>query len=85
MVILQLRQLNVPPGQQILLHNISWSEFENILEELGEHRASRLSYDNKTLEIMTPLLEHEDDKEILSDLIKVKCFWKHEKSFLTNS
>ena len=70
MVTLQLRQLNVPPGQQILFHDVSWSEFENILAELGENRASRLTYGHETLEIMTPLPEHEDDKEILSDLIK---------------
>lgn len=70
MVILQLRQINVPPGQRVLFEKISWAEFENILTELGEHRASRLTYDNKILEIMTPLPEHEDNKEILGDLIK---------------
>lgn len=71
MVTLQLRQLNVPPGQRVLFENISWAEFENILTELGEHRASRLTYDKGILEIMTPLPEHEDNKEILGDLIKV--------------
>jgi Uma2 family endonuclease len=70
MVTLQLKQLNVPPGQQVLLHGVSWLEFENILTELGDNRASRLTYDHETLELMTPLPEHEDDKEILSDLIK---------------
>ncbi|NJO93789.1 MAG: Uma2 family endonuclease [Hydrococcus sp. RM1_1_31] len=67
---LQLRQLDVPPGQRILFHDVSWSEFENILAELGEYRASRLTYDNGVLEIVTPLSEHEDDKEILGDLLK---------------
>lgn len=71
MVTLQLRQLNVPPGQRVFFHDVSWSEFESILEELGEHRASRLTYDNGVLEIVTPLPEHEDDKEILGDLLKV--------------
>ncbi|GBF82142.1 Uma2 family endonuclease [Aphanothece sacrum] len=70
MVTLQLRQLNIPPGQRVLLDNISWTEFENIVTELGEHRAFRLTYDNGILEIMTPLPEHEDDKEILGDLTK---------------
>lgn len=45
-------------------------EFEQILAELGENRASRLSYDNGVLEIVTPLPEHEDDKEIIGDLVK---------------
>ncbi len=41
-----------------------------ILDELGEHRSARITYDNGTLEIMTPLPEREDDKEIISDLVK---------------
>ena len=70
MVTLQLRQLNVPPGQHVLFHDVSWQAFEDILEDLGEHRAARIAYDNGTLEIMTPLPEHEDDKEIIGDLLK---------------
>jgi len=49
--------------------NVSWQEFEAILEELGE-RAARPGYDDGTLEIMTPLPEHEDNKEIIG-------IWKH--------
>ncbi len=30
----------------------------------------RLAYENEVLELMTPLLEHEDDKEIIGDLIR---------------
>lgn len=70
MVTLQLRQLDVPPGQRLLLHNVSWAEFEAILEELGEHRGTRIAYDNGSLEIMAPLPEHESDKEIIGDLLK---------------
>ncbi len=65
-----LQQLKVPPGQRVLLENISWQEFEDILTEIGDHRGSRLAYDKGTLEIMMPLPEHEDDKEIVSDLLK---------------
>lgn len=65
-----LRQLSVPPGQRVILKNVSWQEFEAILEELGERRAARLAYDDGTLEIMTPLSEHEDNKEIIGDLVK---------------
>lgn len=70
MVTLQLRQLDVPPGQRLLLHDVSWDEFEAILEELGEHRGARIAYDQGVLEIMAPLPEHEDDKEIIGDLLK---------------
>jgi Uma2 family endonuclease len=67
---LELRRLEVPPGQRLLLQDVSWQEFETISEELGDHRSARLAYDNGTLEIMVPLPEYEDDKEIVGDLIK---------------
>lgn len=70
MTTLQLQQLSVPPGQSILIHDLSWQEFENILEELGEHRSARVAYDNGTLEIMTPLPEHKAAKEMIGDLLK---------------
>lgn len=70
MVTLQLRQLDMPPGQRLLLHDVSWDEFEAILAELGERRSSRIAYDNGLLEIMAPLPEHESDKEIIGDLLK---------------
>lgn len=67
---LELNQLIVPPGHQLLLKNVSWQMFENILEELGESRAARVSYSKGLLEIMTPLPEHEDDKVMIGDLVK---------------
>jgi Uma2 family endonuclease len=69
-MLLELKRITVPPGQRVLFSDISWQEFEAILEDLGEHRASRVAYDNGNLEITTPLPEHEHNKEIISDLIK---------------
>jgi Uma2 family endonuclease len=57
-------------ADRVLLHNISWQQFENILKDLGDKRAARIAYDNGTLEIMTPLPEHESYKEIIGDLVK---------------
>ncbi len=69
-MLLELKRLVVPPGQRVLLEDVSWQEFEAILSELGEHRAARVAYDNGILEIMTPLPEHERNKETISDLVK---------------
>jgi Uma2 family endonuclease len=71
MVTIQLRQLTVPPGHRIILHNISWQEFEEILTELGENRASRLAYYQGNLEIKMPLPKHEIAKVIIGDLVKI--------------
>ncbi|MCA1993744.1 MAG: Uma2 family endonuclease [Coleofasciculus sp. S288] len=69
-MLLALEQIIVPPGHQLLLKNVSWQQFQDILENLGESRSARLSYSNGMLEIMTPLLEHEDDKVIIGDFVK---------------
>jgi len=66
-----LRQLVVPTGQQLLIRDVSWQMYEDILVELGERRGTRINYSQGMLEIMAPLPEHEDDKAIIGDLIKV--------------
>ncbi len=70
MMLLELKRIQVPPGQRVLLKDVTWQELETIIEDLGEHRAARIAYDMGILEIMAPLPEHEDDKEIISDLVK---------------
>ncbi len=71
MVTLQLRQIDIPLGQRVLFHQVSWREFEAILEELGEHRATRLAYSKGTLELRMPSPEHEVDKELIGDMVKI--------------
>jgi Uma2 family endonuclease len=71
MVTLELRQLVVRPGQSIQLQDINWNEFEAILEELGDKRASRIAYSDRVLEIRMPLPEHEVDKESIGDMVKI--------------
>lgn len=71
MVTLQLRQLDVPPGQRLLIRNLDWQQFERILEELGETRSSRIAYSHGRLEIRMPTPEHEVDKELIGDLVKI--------------
>lgn len=71
MVMLQLRQLVVQPGQRIQLQDVNWNEFEAILDELGDKRACRIAYSDEVLEIRMPLPEHEVDKELIGDMVKI--------------
>ncbi|MBW4641458.1 MAG: Uma2 family endonuclease [Goleter apudmare HA4340-LM2] len=57
-------------ADRVVLYNISWQQFENLLLDLGASRVARVAYDDGTLEIMTPLPEHEYYKEIIGDIIK---------------
>jgi Uma2 family endonuclease len=57
-------------ADRVMLYNISWQQFENLLQDLGENRAARVAYDDGNLENMTPLPEHEKYKEVISDAVK---------------
>ena len=70
-MLLELQQIIVKPGQEMLLQDITWQQLENILAEMGEKRAARISYSDGWLEIMVPLPEHEKDKEYIGDLVKI--------------
>ena len=70
-MLLEVKRIIVPPGQTVVLDGVSWQEFEAILEDLGESRGSRVAYDRGKLEIMTPLPEHEVNKEYISDFVKI--------------
>ncbi|NJR71110.1 MAG: Uma2 family endonuclease [Synechococcales cyanobacterium CRU_2_2] len=72
-MVVQVRvsQIEVLPGQRAVLHDIAWAEFEEIIQELGEHRATRIAYFDETLEIRMPLPEHERAKVIIGDLLKI--------------
>ena len=69
-MLVEVTRITVPPGQTVVLENISWRELEAILVDLGESRGSRIAYDRGRLEIMTPLPEHEVNKEYISDFVK---------------
>lgn len=57
-------------ADRVVLSNISWKQFERLLEDLGDQRSAHIAYDNGSLEIMTPLPEHEHFKEVLGDAVK---------------
>ncbi|MCF3573918.1 Uma2 family endonuclease [Planktothrix agardhii] len=58
-------QLTEHRADRVVLYNISWQQFENLLINLGQTRAARIAYDNGTFEIMTPLPKHEYYKEAI--------------------
>lgn len=54
-----------------LLKNISWQTFKTMLAEMGDERQSRLAYEHQTLEIMTPLMPHENSNRMIEGFIVV--------------
>jgi Uma2 family endonuclease len=61
----------LPSDAEIKLHNVSWEDYEELLEQVGEARGLRISYDEGTLTIMTLSLEHENYAEFISGLVRL--------------
>lgn len=70
-VVKPVSQMQLAPGSTVTIPDVSWSEFEAILEELGHKRRARVAYSQDTLEIMVPLPEHEIPRDLLSDIVKI--------------
>ena len=43
---------------RVVLHAVSWDTYQALLADMGEQRASRLTYDQGTLEIIMPSKLH---------------------------
>jgi Uma2 family endonuclease len=67
----EISRICLDPGSTITIPDVEWSEFELILQELGESRSSRIAYSQNTLEIMVPLPDHERSKVLISDIVKI--------------
>ncbi|OUL27811.1 hypothetical protein BV378_08610 [Nostoc sp. RF31YmG] len=63
----------IPAETRVLLENISWQTFKTMLAEMGSERKNRLAYDNGTIEIMTPLMPHENSNRLIEAFVGVLC------------
>ena len=61
----------LPPDTVVTFHGVSWEEYEQLLERVGEASGLRLSYDDGTLQAMTLSYEHENYACFLDKLITV--------------
>lgn len=57
-------------GTSVVLENISWQQYESLLDLLGDRASNRIAYDRGCLEIMTPLPDHEYLSDSLADAVK---------------
>lgn len=58
-------------GSHLVLNDISWETYEKLLDLFAEHPKLRLTYYKGTLELMTPLSDHETYSWNLGRLIAV--------------
>ncbi len=62
---------HLPPNGTLLLHNVSWSEYENVLQEFENKSAYRVYFNDGVLKIMSPRFDHEFPKEIALRMVTV--------------
>jgi Uma2 family endonuclease len=62
---------HLPGGAMLRLEDVSWGEYEQLLEELVEWPGVRVSYDQGRVEIMSPTPEHEDYKDLVYSMVRV--------------
>lgn len=62
---------HLPEGATLVLSDVSWEDYEKLLDELADRPAVRVSYDQGKVEIITPLRQHEKQKEFIGALITV--------------
>ena len=62
---------HLPPRAVVSFHDVSWEEYERLLEELGDATGLRISYNDWTLKIMTLSSEHENFARFFESLITV--------------
>lgn len=62
--------LKSPHEQRVLLENVGWQTYEQLLQEREERRTPRFFYDRGVLEIVSPSTEHEAVADVVASLVK---------------
>ncbi len=66
----------------VVLHGVSWSDYQRVLEIRGDHSSPRIAYLEGRLEIMSPSGSHERIKSLIGRLVEVWCL-EHDVEFTT--
>ena len=65
----------MPADSVLIQHGVSWDDYEELLEAVGESSSLRISYDEGTLQAMSPSSKHENCAiliERLVDLLSIR-------------
>ncbi|MEL6129117.1 MAG: hypothetical protein AAFR30_04325 [Cyanobacteria bacterium J06628_4] len=57
--------------KRVVLPNVTWQGYQQVLRALTATRAARLTYDCGVLEISTPSEEHERARELIGLFIRI--------------
>ena len=61
---------HLPDGATLVIHQVTWDEYEGLLDDLSERPNLRVSYDRGRLEIMSPTPEHEKYARFIDSVVR---------------
>ncbi|MEJ7615382.1 MAG: Uma2 family endonuclease [Pyrinomonadaceae bacterium] len=61
----------LPVDSTLILHDKSWQEYEELLEEVGAAKGLRISYDQGALQIMILSTEHEKYSYLINSMVSL--------------
>jgi Uma2 family endonuclease len=61
----------LPANGTLVLRDVTWEDYENLLDEVGEASGLRISYDAGVIKIMTLSTEHEGFALFTQDLVRL--------------
>ncbi|HKV38108.1 MAG TPA: Uma2 family endonuclease [Blastocatellia bacterium] len=64
---------HLPPGGRLILSDVNWGDYEELLSRIGDSSHFRTSYSNGRLEVMSPSTKHEKYKNLISWLVAAVC------------
>lgn len=68
--LLEIEKITTRPEQRLILHEVSWEQYETLRSTLDDFPGLRMTYLKGTLEVMTPSPEHEMSKKVLARLLE---------------
>lgn len=75
----------LPAGSTLQLSGLSWDDYEELLDSVGESRGFRIWYDAGRLQIMTLSPDHEKYKDLLHDMVRSVSLRLRRKMFSLGS
>jgi Uma2 family endonuclease len=61
----------LPEGATLVIRQATWEDYERLLDDLRDRPNLRVSYDSGTLEIMSPLPEHEEYASFIEAVVRL--------------
>jgi Uma2 family endonuclease len=59
---------HLPPGAMLVVQDVTWEEYEHLLEELSDRPGVRVTFDQGRLQAVSPLRAHEHYAQVMADM-----------------